>query len=502
MRIPGYNHALLVVTCIFSFFSFALSAPYEGSVWKGTINMIYREDGGAHEKSSNNEAAYENIWSLTNHTRITLNVCGKALEKGYVNSANIAYSHLWQNTTQYHRSVCQPRGEIKKPGWKIADEGFMSATINSVLLGTAVKPALSVSLQPSGGIKYTIAAGLMDAPIAFETGSSESNKYYPCEGTSTSHTTDMVYTPNIRQQDVQAKVSCSQDGRRCRSTVPSNPVIFPLTFSHTDTTTGSEIIGNVRIPLDQLGETALTTLKSQLEEIARLAPPDLRRQMMLEASKIQQGADKKQEDPGPLVKKGATTRTLYVSWYLSRKSPCDDVISQLQQELSMIQAYADPDLVSQARREGWSGEQYDDAAFENGKSNYASGWWKEGSPGSQSGYTGGPSGRNRDKHIDMALNNANCEILGKEEKRKALERDCIPQIVYDSILEHERTHGKQCMGKDSAGEFASKTPDSYRKFEQSAYCVGAKKLLNWVDGKCKESDVKPLRDVYYTYCPK
>ncbi len=30
----------------------------------------------------------------------------------------------------------------------------------------------------------------------------------------------------------------------------------------------------------------------------------------------------------------------------------------------MIQAYADPNLVSRARREGWSGEKYDDATFE------------------------------------------------------------------------------------------------------------------------------------------
>jgi len=120
--------------------------------------------------------------------------------------------------------------------------------------------------------------------------------------------------------------------------------------------------------------------------------------------------------------------------------------------------------------------------------------------GEQSGYSGNPPDGDRRRHIDMALNNERCSIEGQDEKRKALKQNCVPQVVYDSILEHEKTHAKQCMSEHTAKEFASRTPDSFRKFEQSAYCTGAKKLLNWADGVCKESDVKPLREVYLTYC--
>jgi hypothetical protein len=301
----------------------------------------------------------------------------------------------------------------------------------------------------------------------------------------------------------ESTMMCVNDGKNCNSSIPAVPLSFPLTFTPTGTTKGARITGSKTFPPEKIAEDTLRALGTQLEEIARQLPPEVREKMLHESRNMKNESYEDKKKPAtPIEKKGETTMAITVSWDISRTNPGNEVIDQLRQELSMIQAYADANLVARARQEGWSGEEYDDAAFEDGKSRYASGWWKGPSPGSYSGYLGNRNKGDRRSHIDMALNSKNCSIEGQDEKRNTLEQNCAPQVIYDSILEHEKTHAKQCMSARTATEFASRTPDSFRKFEQAAYCVGAKKLLNWADGVCKESDVKPLRDAYYTYCPK
>jgi hypothetical protein len=503
MRTPTCCLGAVAILSVLSVCSFAVSGTYEGPTWKGKIVITYQESGGDSSKSTVNQADHESLWSFSNVTKVVLNVCGDSLEQGYVKDATVDHTHSWLNTTRYQRSVCQPRGEIKKPGWGKKEEGLMSATVNPGLRGLRVKPSLSVSLQPSGNIRYTIAAGITEVPIAFETGKSESQQHDPCEGKSTSHTITTVTDPDPLQKDAYPKTTCSGDGRICRSTVLSRPMSFPMVFTYTGTTTDLDIIGSTKIPLGEVGQVTVSAVGKQLEEMARQMPPELRGQMMEEAAKIQQDSpEEKQGKRDPTTNKGETTKALYVSWYIAKRNPCDDVNEQLKQDLSMIQAYADPTLVSRARREGWPGWQYDGAVYKYGTSIYASGWWEGGFPGSPSGYSGDPPPDPGQNHIDMALNDEKCSIEGQDKARNAAEKDCVPQIVPDSILEHEKTHAKQCMSKDTAAEFASKTPDSFRKFEQSAYCAGVKKLMNWAQGRCKESDLKPLRDVYRTYCPR
>ena len=161
----------------------------------------------------------------------------------------------------------------------------------------------------------------------------------------------------------------------------------------------------------------------------------------------------KKEASDPDKKKGKTSSALTVSWDIGRANPCDDVIDQLRQELVHDSGLRRPKPCKSGHG-GKDGrvEQYDDTVFEYGKSKYASGWWKSESSGSQSDYSNDPSDGDRRSHIDMALNNERCSIEGQNEVRKALEQDCVPQVVYDSILEHEKdpcksVHvGQNCHG--------------------------------------------------------
>lgn len=471
---------------------------YEGSVWKGTITFTYREAGGDKSTNSRNQIDREEQWSLSNRFTLILNVCGNSLEQAYVKNAFVDYTHTWKNKEIWPKAVCLDTKEVKKPGFRTSEEGSMSAVIHPNLVGSKADAALAVSLQPSGGIRYTISAGLgLDAPMALLVGSSQSKQYDPCENTTVSHT--LEYTAGLDN----ARQKCSNDGKTCHSLVPAGETAFPMTFSHAGTSTGPCIAGKMTIPVKKMGAMILSSLASQMEEMARQMPEEIRSQMMGEIKKIEKESSKEiSQKSGSTDTKGKTTAALDVVWNLRKNDPCDAVLDQLRQELSMVQAYADTSLLSKARREGWTGEQYDNAVFENGKAQYASGWWKNRSSRGKQGNPGKPSDGDHNKHIDMALNNERCEIVGQEEKQKALRQDCMPQIIYESILEHEKTHAKQCMSKDTAAEFASRTPDSFRKFEQAAYCVGAKKLMKWAEGVCTGSDVKPLREMYEQFCPK
>ena len=404
--------------------------------------------------------------------------------------------NTWKSKEVWSKAVCLDTKEVKKPGFRTSEEGFMSAVVHPGLVGSKADKALTVSLKPSGGIRYTISAGL-DAPMALLVGSSQSKQYDPCENTTASHT--LEYKAGIND----AGQKCSKDGKTCHSLVPAGETAFPITFSKAGTSTGPRIEGKMTIPVEKMGNMVLSSLASQMEEMARQMPEEVRSQMMGEIKKMEKEASKEtSQKSGPTDTRGKTTAALDVAWSLQNNDPCDAVMDQLRQELSMIQSYADPSLLSKARREGWTGEQYDSAVFENGRARYASGWWKNGSSRGKTGGTGKPSNGDHNKHIDMALDNERCEIVGGEEKQKAIRQNCMPQIIYESILELEKTHARQCMSKDTAAEFASRTPDSFRKFEQAAYCVGAKKLMKWAEGVCKASGVKPLRGMYEQYCPK
>ena len=267
------------------------SGTYEGSVWKGTITMTYREAGGDKSSSTSNQIDHEKQWSFSNTSKVTLKVCGNSLEQGYVKKAQVDYSHSWKGSEVYRRSVCQPRGEIKKPGWKTTEEGQMSAIVHPDLVGMPVKASLSVSIQPQGGLRYTIGAGLpTDVPIALETGRSESQRNDPCLNSTTTHT--LEYKVGAKE----SPSSCTGDGRTCRSVWPAVPLAFPMTFTHTGTTTGNPALQVIkRFPWNRWGKLTVSALGAQLEEMARQMPPEISQQMMDEVRQMEKQATWRKE---------------------------------------------------------------------------------------------------------------------------------------------------------------------------------------------------------------
>jgi hypothetical protein len=330
------------------------------------------------------------------------------------------------------------------------------------------------------------------------TGTSEKKQFDSCSGKTVSHKTE--YSPDIED----ASMKCSEDGISCISKVPTGVVVLPIAFNYTGTSSGNSIQGKTVINRDVSGDSHLSSLKFHMEQMADMMPPEIRSQMMEEIGKME-GEQSRQESEkkiSPEEHKGETKAELTVVWNLSKRDPCSDIADQLSEDLSMIRAYADDGLFNKAKDEGWTGEEYDEAVFKLGFKINSSKWWLKGNvsiPG------GGDQEKPKGKHgsgIDTGLNNETCKVMYQEENRESIEKNCYPQAIFESTLEHEKTHARQCMSEDTRQEFLSRTQESFRKFETEAYCAGANRLLAWADGNCSDSEMKPFKDAYSKHCER
>jgi hypothetical protein len=293
---------------------------------------------------------------------------------------------------------------------------------------------------------------------------------------------------------------CTDDGSHCRSFVHGTPLTYPLTVIYEGTVSdGKSIIGSTTVTPKTYGDAVTSSLQSGIKEMMELMPPEMKAEIGAELAKISSG---KEERPTPANsdREDEVPYQVRVSWNLERVSPCDDVIEQLRQDLAMVMAYGDHELLERARREGWTGKKYDNGVFGLGVKYYESKWWRSDSMPSSEGLD--PEDHHDTASMDMALDDETCSIPPEMQKeaKKNQRRSCSPEIIYNSVLEHEKTHAKQCLSEATAAEYASRTPESYRKFEHEAYCVGARHLLDWAEKICPEPDVKPLSEACQTYC--
>ncbi len=105
-----------------------------------------------------------------------------------------------------------------------------------------------------------------------------------CQNSSTSATVD--YKPGV----ASARTNCSEDGKICHSVVPAGPVILPIVPHHTDITPGPHIKGKVTMPLEKSGGALLASIETQIDDMVKHLPPELRKQMMEEMKKTEKAS--------------------------------------------------------------------------------------------------------------------------------------------------------------------------------------------------------------------
>jgi hypothetical protein len=101
--------------------------------------------------------------------------------------------------------------------------------------------------------------------------------------------------------------------------------------------------------------------------------------------------------------------------------------------------------------------------------------------------------------IDLATNDK-CKVENVDKVRDDYREKCYPDVIFQSMYEHELTHARQCRDKMTSAEYKSGTPRSYQKFETEAYCVGIGILLNYAKEHCKDYDLKPYEKEFNRLC--
>lgn len=466
-----------------------------GMVWKGTVTFSYSHSPRPDESYVSDDkktASHKTV--ITSRFTATAFVCGVGLGRGYVQSASADYMESTEDILNYKESRCEPEGEIKRPGYSKEMKGSYQAIVAPGFIKTPVNSSLTITLTPSGEMKYKLAVALPDVPMAIRVGFAESRSSDPCSGGKSSHKIAMMAGSALPE-----RTECTDDGSHCQSHVHGTPLGYPLSVIHEGTMSGENIIGSTTVTPKAYGDAVTSSLQSGIKEMMEHMPPEMKAEIEGELAKIPSQEEDRPPHDGS-GEEGDIPYQIRVSWNLKRVSPCDAVIDQLRQDLAMIMAYGDHELLDQAKREGWKGKKYDNGVFELGVKYYQAEWWQSGSLPNSEGIK--PEDKHDTASMDMALDDETCSIDPEKQKqaRENQRRSCTPDIIYESILEHEKTHAKQCMSDKTAAEYTSQTPESYRKFEHEAYCVGARHLLDWAEEVCPEPDVKPLSEAYNTYC--
>ena len=88
---------------------------------------------------------------------------------------------------------------------------------------------------------------------------------------------------------------------------------------------------------------------------------------------------------------------------------------------------------------------------------------------------------NTDAYVDGATGKAEESL---KELKDRLARECKPDIIYDSIEKHEKTHEKQHATFED--EYNSGDVVIFGLMEVTAYLAGIHMLLDWLEFNCPE----------------
>jgi hypothetical protein len=161
-------------------------------------------------------------------------------------------------------------------------------------------------------------------------------------------------------------------------------------------------------------------------------------------------------------KPGDWNRNTVVTWRIRMKNYCDDVYDALYTDLSLAEAYNDPNLRNQAGN--------DVEAYEKMVSQKAAQTYRSNNPDPDR-FTG----------IRMSVN-PKCEIDGMDEAKESLRERCLPDVIYDATHAHESRHVSQC---ELDPEMFPMTVDKMGPYETDGYIAGIRVYIDWLEANCK-----------------
>jgi hypothetical protein len=169
---------------------------------------------------------------------------------------------------------------------------------------------------------------------------------------------------------------------------------------------------------------------------------------------------------------GGYDETTTSTWSLRAKDPCQDAYKQLLEDLAWAEAYLNADIQKQVADENIENIGQRIKTYEERVNQQVYRILHGEEP---------PEGELTD--TDASVDGAG-ETEGLEELKERLARECKPDVIYDSIEKHEKTHQKQQKAFEE--EYNAGDVVIFGLMEVTAYLAGVHVLLDWLDFNCPE----------------
>jgi len=153
-------------------------------------------------------------------------------------------------------------------------------------------------------------------------------------------------------------------------------------------------------------------------------------------------------------------------WDLSAESPCPDVYSRLRQDLAFAEAYAEKKVADFADSIKEYESLVSDRAYRINHGVHAP--------------------RGQDSSEIEAATDEQGQQSGMEELKQRLESECKPDIIYESIANHEDVHTRQ---QEQFSEYGDGKPRTWGLMEVSAYVSNLRMMINWLRENCPETNL-------------
>jgi hypothetical protein len=206
-------------------------------------------------------------------------------------------------------------------------------------------------------------------------------------------------------------------------------------------------------------------------------PPMPNRLMFVAQRKSGQNSDVISDTDTKKSKQGTYKEKTVASWHLEAKDPCDDVFKGLLETIAYAEAYADPDIRSFAE----TVTVYETLITDRFEKIF-SGKPRPRNPGDEDSDT--PSHEMEVSHL--------CVIKDLDAIEEQYKLACIPPVVFEAMLEHEKEHVKQCFQDSEKFNTDANTKEGVMvkgQVEVSAYLVGADVYYGWLQLYCADKNL-------------
>jgi hypothetical protein len=413
-------------------------------VWTGQASFVNSKTGGIEDASSSGRGTNHALYDERYEARAVAKICGVTcgplgVLRGNIRSADFFYERKDQRSVRHAYDECVDGSRPSPGSWSEMDE-FVEG-VEDPASQPSVAGTLAVS--PDGSYDLMLTVRPMNYYLV---GQGKDESYSACSGRTKKIT-------SITAPDVVSGVSGTFENSVIHVTSPVAPVAFLVVDS------GQVVERYIQGSDDIVQEETFASGRAKASF----------------------------SDPGDSMYIDRLTS----NWSLFGATPCERVEWRLQMDLAFLIAYSAPGPRIEARADNFTVHGYDRLVTILANQILDNTWGPR--PGDS------PSD---DHSTDMSVG-ADCKIHGKDERKKAAEESCEPEVVFDSLLKHEETHVRQCGAYPEHFRWDPSEPvppDALAEDEIEAYCVGSRILLDWLKQNCPR-DYSSFEKIFADNCP-